>query len=1659
MVTTRVTREFADQAARFEHTNRGVLSAFNTDLKVVLALQTDRAALDRVGEHILSTPMRMGAVLGEKADPILLSALAGDRALRNLGGLDSAGTEGEKLEYVTTLEAMAARASRDYVQLCQADPAEARRLSAGWAAVRSGVRSSFLREGVEAAEASFGVATDALIDRSLGRRPLVAPPPGWQPVGVMAAVARAMPDDMHRRFGNVPLVSQPPERWTPQQGDGYRGWDRFQNRFIAKGGIGRAEQLVRRSVVRVPLSRARMRSQLRHNLEQGPEATKAYLQRVASNPRRAATLMSLDVDPMVVAAALGPRAMAAVVSGQAVPENSSLARLCDVMARRDRAHMNDLRHADSGPAGDRLREARRDGVLGDEAELFVNRAWDGFEPADLSLGRGPLNIEGQAPAAFYATWQQLRTGELPQGGIPDPIIDRIEQIRGGEYEAQPQGWADVVEDYADLAGQDRYDQETGEWLFPDAEQQRGRPQPPVPVGPGMEDPIAARPLVHPDSNFNPEGFTVRRDRFGSLHTEQAVTEDGRVMLSPDLETHSLELDPGDHDRLHYASGQEARFVQNPNLVDSKFVDGGRTFVGSKYRWTLVDDPEIDRVELGLDGKSAEVHFHAGAVATPEAARWALGEVQARIEGRVLESRNYGMNDPVPDRPPVQRRVDVPGAPADDSVLNVRAGRGAPQPPAPGQDVPLFVHPVVVQPGQEAKFTLESNGSGQVWKANGDPEVESITVRQDGSYDVRFRGGVVPSAEVAQWAASQVHERLQRAQEREDPDVINVRSGDAVPADRADQGAPGDDRAGKSGAEPAVGDASSPEPPNSPPVEQDLPSGGDPVPPPPASPEQLHAAARARLEAEASELLGGAGIPDSPEATAAALESESWRQLDNGALVHSTATLDPGAQVGAHAIIGPDCDVDAGAVVGSGACLLSSSLGSGAVLGDNAVVNFTTLLDDAVLGDRSVAEGANFAEHAVVGAGAYIGQRVALGKDSRAGDGACVGPRSPEDAAAGNSPPPASSARTVVGNDAFVGAGAVIGRGADIFAGAEVGPDATVETGVRVHSLALVGASATVRQGSDIGMGAHVADGADFQGALSRDTSVPTVTPPGVQAIRDARRARIDAEDARGREHPALPLPAPSEGRAADERRGASDPDRTWADPEEIAAQDARRQENPDGPASSPPARPESAPPAPADAPRGADDPDRLWDDGDVRDSQAAAPPAPETGSSAPAAALSIDIPESMLTAPYTKKTIKSGEAPDINAPIPQGPDFLSAGNGRWEVVDDPLVSHLTELPDGGYRVTFHPGVEPEKTAAIDMSSRAHEHLMDQAAADRQQTVDEKRLAQVVSANLSREVADGHAPCDEDRNEGGVSQPVLVEVLDASADPPRTGAVELTDLSGQALRCWMRDQDPEVYTPEFVTAAQVEAVGGKLKTDAEGVEIVRYFARDLQPFGKDGKVDLEAEAVTVTASEKVTVYNLGKSVESEPAGPKKALVRQDARRPTPPGATVADISRASGAKVVEKAGAPLGYSAQDGTLNISAERAEKARLSESQLNGKALYGAALAKLAADGLSVKEARGMAYVAAERLASKLDVPYTPVKLDAANRRRLVKNLRDPDFALKATRQADALTRVLVRDAQQRARGQSRPDSTVPAGPAPPQRPRPPKPSPDRGAAPPAR
>ena len=109
MVETRVSPDFADQAVRLAGTKRALASAAMMDLRMQLAAQRDRRALDDFGRFALARPVRVAALLENRPDPLVLAAVAGDRAMRNLAGLSGRGTEGEKLKFATTLEGLAAK--------------------------------------------------------------------------------------------------------------------------------------------------------------------------------------------------------------------------------------------------------------------------------------------------------------------------------------------------------------------------------------------------------------------------------------------------------------------------------------------------------------------------------------------------------------------------------------------------------------------------------------------------------------------------------------------------------------------------------------------------------------------------------------------------------------------------------------------------------------------------------------------------------------------------------------------------------------------------------------------------------------------------------------------------------------------------------------------------------------------------------------------------------------------------------------------------------------------------------------------------------------------------------------------------------------------------------------------------------------------------------------------------------------------------------------------------------------------------------------------------------------------------------------------------------------------------------------------------------------
>ena len=89
----------------------------------------------------------------------------------------------------------------------------------------------------------------------------------------MRGLAKALPDFDRIAPRSFTVAPMPPGWSADLQGQRQRGFDRLRKVFVARGGLGRAEQLARRSNLRVPASRAWTRARLLANMQRGPEAT------------------------------------------------------------------------------------------------------------------------------------------------------------------------------------------------------------------------------------------------------------------------------------------------------------------------------------------------------------------------------------------------------------------------------------------------------------------------------------------------------------------------------------------------------------------------------------------------------------------------------------------------------------------------------------------------------------------------------------------------------------------------------------------------------------------------------------------------------------------------------------------------------------------------------------------------------------------------------------------------------------------------------------------------------------------------------------------------------------------------------------------------------------------------------------------------------------------------------------------------------------------------------------------------------------------------------------------------------------------------------------------------------------------------------------------
>ena len=295
--------DFVDRTLELEGAVRARMSARETAWALRSAAHAGDDAFSALARRITSSPARLAGVLSGEHDPLLLCALAGRRCMQDLAGVVLAG--GRSAAQGSLLERLAARAVRRHWELCCTDPVRAQRLEARWMAGRATMRSGYLGAPLTAMEATYGAACSAEREAAQGRLVSVVPPASWTPVGVHVGVLAGYGSARWDRMRLQAVAeTESPADWRCRLGNDAA--ERPRARFVARGS-GRTEQLARKWLSpRMAVSRIAFQVRLKRAMARGPAATRGFLVSLASNPRRAAAAVRARLDPMVVAAAIGP---------------------------------------------------------------------------------------------------------------------------------------------------------------------------------------------------------------------------------------------------------------------------------------------------------------------------------------------------------------------------------------------------------------------------------------------------------------------------------------------------------------------------------------------------------------------------------------------------------------------------------------------------------------------------------------------------------------------------------------------------------------------------------------------------------------------------------------------------------------------------------------------------------------------------------------------------------------------------------------------------------------------------------------------------------------------------------------------------------------------------------------------------------------------------------------------------------------------------------------------------------------------------------------------------------------------------------------------------------------------------------------------------------
>ena len=636
----RVSPEFIDRALELQGTVRARASAAESAWALRSAAHTGEDAFDALARRVTSSPVRVAGVLSGEHDPLLLCALAGKRSMEDLAGVTPAG--GRSNAVPTMLESLAARRVQQHWELCRTDPERAKRLEAKWAASRATMRSGHLGPALSAMEATYGAACSAEREAAQGRLVSTVPPASWDPAGAHAGkLAGYGSARWNRMRAQAVAETRMPAQWQHRRTRS-EGPQRPRARFVARG-AGRLEQLAdARFSPRMAASRIAFQVRLKMAMARGPGATRRFLTSVASNPRRAAAAVRARLDPMVIAAAIGPKAIEGMLAGKPVREPGPLGRLQDELHKRDVARLQNVRQGPDGGVADL--KAQRDALDGGLASAkgvreasarFVDKVWQGDSrpgaagggwSADSALGE--QFQQGSVDGSVYDAWRARREAVV-EGAAGEQLQQRfgpdrkdLSGARGeaardsgagddwarGEAGRVPREGSDVPpmerpaapapQPTPEIPGPGMSDPIAGSSQSPSS----SPPRPPAPPpGPGMSDPIPGRPQPQ---DHAPPGVGSSQVPGASIVIPADTLRDVEVK-EEDLPKMTQEAEPP------------------PN--------------GS---WKVHDDDRIDRVIPREDG-SYEVQFKPGVAALPEGrAEEAASEThKRRTDPQLMELQN------------------------------------------------------------------------------------------------------------------------------------------------------------------------------------------------------------------------------------------------------------------------------------------------------------------------------------------------------------------------------------------------------------------------------------------------------------------------------------------------------------------------------------------------------------------------------------------------------------------------------------------------------------------------------------------------------------------------------------------------------------------------------------------------------------------------------------------------------------------------------------------------------------------------------------------------------------------------------------------------------------------------------------------------------------